>query len=114
MTLSTHDYIKYFYFHGGDGREQTRWNLADIDDAATLLMELQALEMDYHHLAMSNLRNNRYKEYHSHWGMHWGIKTAIEVIFPWTGTHDRFSSTLAALKRNIELEDSDMLRRFAK
>jgi len=106
------DYIKKFYFYEGDGREQNRWNLSNKDDAATLLMELQELEWRYHHLAMLKYRNNHYKEFHTNWGMYWGVKTLINVIFPWLHSRDTFSRVLKELDREIEKEDSEMLKRF--
>lgn len=106
------DYIKKFYFCEGDGREQTRWNLSDIDDATTLLMELQELEWRYHHLAMLKYRNHHHKEFHNNWGMYRGIKTVINVIFPWLHNGDTFSKVLKGLDREIEKEDSEMLKRF--
>ncbi len=112
MMDTKHDYIKKFYFAVDDGREQTRWNLSDIDDAATLLLELQELEWRYHHLAMLKYRNSHYKEFHNNWGMYWGIKTVINVIFPWLHSRDTFSRVMRELDAEIEKEDAEMLKRF--
>ena len=111
-NMTKHDYIKKFYFLEGDGREQTRWNLSDVDDAATLLLELQELEWRYHHLAMLKYRNHRHKEFHHNFGMYWGIKTVINVIFPWLHNKDTFSRVLQGLDKEIEKEDSEMMKRF--
>lgn len=80
--ITKHDYIRK-HFLEYDHREQTRWNLSDVDDAATLLMELQELEWRYHHIAMLKYRNHKYKEYHHYFGMYWSLKSTINILFPW-------------------------------
>ena len=104
---SKHDYIKNMF----EDREQTRWNTADIDDAATLLMELMELEWRYHHLALLYYRNRHHKDFHTYWGMYWATKSVINVMFPWFNSHDAFSGIVSELNRLIDEQDTEMLTR---
>lgn len=111
-NMTKYDYIKKFYFLEDGGREQTRWDLSNVNDAATLLLELHELEWRYHHLALLKYRNHHHKEFHNYWGMYWGVKTVINVIFPWLHSKDTFSRVIHGLDGEIEKEDAEMLKRF--
>lgn len=113
-VLSKHEYIKKIMDDTNDGREQTRWNLSDADDAATLYMELRELEWRYHHLAMLKYRNHKHKEFHSLFGEYWGIRLAIDIIFPWSGGKDVFSRRLKELDREAEAEAAEIIARYSK
>ena len=106
--MDKHDYVKKQFEY----REQQRWDLSNTDDSATLLMSLEELEWRFHHLAMLEYRNNKYKLFHEHWGCYWGIKTAIDIIFPYVNSKDTFSRILHELGVRIEEEDTLMLRRI--
>lgn len=93
-------------------REQTRWDLSNVDDAATLLMELQELEWRYHHLAMLKYRNHKYKEFHSNFGMYWSYRVVKDILFPVIDEYDVFSHHMSRLDREIEEEDQEMLNKF--
>ena len=106
--MDKHNYVKKQFSY----REQNRWYLPSIDDAATLLMSLKELEWRYHHLAMLEDRNHKYTKFHTHWGCYWAIKLCMDIIFPYVNSKDTFSRILHELGVRIEEEDTLMLRRI--
>lgn len=86
-------------------REQNRWNLSDIDDAGTLLMEMEELMWLYHHLSLLKYRNHKHKEFHDLWGVYSGIKISKELLFPVIGGSDLYSRRLYMLQKETESED---------
>lgn len=95
------DYIKKMF----EWREQNRWNLSNIDDAGTLLMEMEELMWSYHHLSLLKYRNHKHKQFHSLWGGYIGVKISKELLFPTIGSGDTFSRQIYTLKKEIEGEE---------
>jgi hypothetical protein len=108
MLMEKNAYIKSHM----ESREQTRWDLSNPDDAATLYMELMELEFGYHHLAMLKYRLHKHKEFHHYFGMYWAIGVVMHVMFPYKNSSDVFSRTLNQLNRDCKEADEEYCKRF--
>ena len=103
------DYIRDHFIEGD--RDHKRWNTHDVNDASVLLRELMELEWRYHHISLLKLRNRKYTEWHSYFGMYWATRHIITVLFPWATGGDSFSRKICELNKTIEEEDNEMLER---